>query len=194
MGRKGDELKKKKRKNRTRYIHSCLILSLPRYYANGLICKHLQMLLHAIRHYETKGESASFVRKRTNPEWIERVTWPSSSICKWRETVRCAARIQYCIKLWQLLPRYNHDLIDDFDHRRDVISPLPLFKVILKMSRIVINWKIYYVYEVMSVISKLRFCSVLYIPLKSGYPFLQFERNSVEKAPLECAVNSCDFF
>lgn len=149
------------------------------------------MLLHAIRHYETKGESASFVRKRTNPEWIERVTWPSSSICKWRETVRCAARIQYCIKLWQLLPRYNHDLIDDFDHRRDVIPPLPLFKVILKMSRIVINWKIYIMFIRLCLLFRncdfvryctfrwnldTRFCNLRGIPLKKRHSNAQLIR------------------
>lgn len=149
------------------------------------------MLLHAIRHYETKGESASFVRKRTNPEWIERVTWPSSSICKWRETVRCAARIQYCIKLWQLFasiqPRFNRR----FWSPTRCHSPLPLFKVILEMSRIVINWKIYYVYEVMSGLFRncdfvryctfrwnldTRFCNLRGIPLKKRHSNAQLIR------------------
>lgn len=29
--------------------------------------------------------------------WIERVAWPSSSICKWRETIRCAQRSVYTV-------------------------------------------------------------------------------------------------
>lgn len=91
----------KQKRERDRGIRSCYAgwTTLYRYYANGLICKHLRMLLHAIRHYEMRGERF-LLCKRTRPGWIERAT--RALLFKCRKT-RCVIvhRIQYWIKLYQ---------------------------------------------------------------------------------------------